>query len=222
MKKQLFVRLKKDIHFRIKLFLCLTLCFNGLYSVFLIAVGKIYFSKWFFSIAIYYGLLFLVRLVLFLCIKPTSDKMSTLKILSFCGYFLLVINLAVSTMMFILANGNQQMQYHEITVITLAVYTFGALTLAIIGNIGHLKKYKQAYFCIKIISLVSASVSLVTLTNTMLSTFGNDNLLLRSIVMPLLSGSVALFVMACAIFVIYKANGGLRKCKNEQKSKQRF
>ena len=153
MKKQVFARLKKDVHFRVKLFLCLTLCFNGLYSVFLVAVGKIYLSKWFFAIAIYYGLLFLVRLVLFLSIKQISDKVSRLKLLRFCGYFLLLINLAVSTMMFILVSGNRQMQYHEITVITLAVYTFGSLTIAIIGNIGLLKRYNQTYLCIKIMKL---------------------------------------------------------------------
>ena len=187
MKKQLFVRLKKDVHFRIKLFLGLTLCLNGLYSVFLVAVGKIYLSKWFFAIAIYYGLLFLVRFILFLCVKQTANKVQRLKILRFCGCFLLLINLVVSTMMFILANGGQQMKYHEIIVITLAVYTFGALTIAIIGNIKHLKRYNQIYLCVKIISLISASVSLATLTNTMLSTFGSENLLLRSIVMPLLS-----------------------------------
>ena len=165
------------------------------------------------------GLLFLVRLVLFLYIKPAIDKVKRLKILRFCGCFLLLINLAISTMMFILANGNQQMQYHEITVITLAVYTFAALTIAIVGNVSHLKRYNKTYLCIKIISLVSASVSLVTLTNTMLSTFGNGNLLLHSIVMPLLSGFVSLFVISCAIFVIYKTNVGLRSFKNEQKPK---
>ena len=218
-KNSLFARLKSDVHFRIKFVLCVSLCCNGIYSGFLVLLGKIYLSNWFFSIAIYYGLLFLVRLTLFLYVKPNCSNMSKLKTMRFSGCFLLLINLVVSTMMFILANGYHQVQYHTITVIAIATYTFGSLIIVIISNFKHFKKYNQIYFCIKIISLASASVSLVTLTNVMLSTFGANNHLLRSIVMPLLSGVVALFITASAIFVIYKSNLLLKKIKNEKQQK---
>ena len=48
----------------------------------------------------------------------------------------------------------------------------------------------------------------------MLSTFGESNLLLRSIILPVLSGFVSIFIIVCAIIMIRKANLDLRKLKN--------
>ena len=48
----------------------------------------------------------------------------------------------------------------------------------------------------------------------MLCTFGEGNLLLRSIILPILSGFVAIFIIACAVLMISKANLNLRKLQN--------
>ena len=116
--------------------------------------------------------------------------------------------------MFLLIYGNQFVKHHEITVITLATYTFSALTVAIWGSVKFIKKNNYLFSCVKLINLISASVSLVTLTNTMLATFGQDNALLRSIVLPILSGVVSLFIITTAILMIRKANLDLRVYKN--------
>ena len=52
--------------------------------------------------------------------------------------------------------------------------------------------------------------------NTMLSTFGEGNMVLRNIILPILSGAVALFIIVCAALMIYKANMDLRIIKNEK------
>ena len=207
-------KLKKDVRFRIRFFLCSSLIFNLLYSVFLFIVSRIEHSKWFFVMSIYYGLLSFTRIFVFKQIKPKKEKYSKTKTMRACGYFLLLINLAVSTMMFLLIYGNQFVKHHEITVITLATYTFSALTVAIWGSVKFIKKNNYLFSCVKLINLISASVSLLTLTNTMLATFGQDNALLRSIVLPILSGVVSLFIITTAILMIRKANLDLRVYKN--------
>ena len=211
-----FNRIKKDIDFRIKLFLCISFLFNVSYSIFLLIVGNVYSSKWFLVMSAYYGLLSAVRL--FILIQTKTEKNLRSKILSMqtSGFFVLLINLVVSTMMFILSNNKNFVVYHEITVIALATYSFSALTVAIISSIKHLKQNNYLYSCTKLISLISASVSMVTLTNTMLSTFGKDNLSLRSIVLPHFSGVVAIFIIVCAILMICKANLDLGKIRNEK------
>ena len=133
-----------------------------------------------------------------------------------CGCFLLAINLAFSAMIFLVIYGNRYVKYHEITVITLAAYTFASMTVAIINCVKYLKKKDYLHSCAKIISLVSVSVSLVTLTNVMLSTFGEDELLLRSIVLPILSVFVSVFIIVCAILMIRKANLALRNLNDEK------
>ena len=209
-----FERIKIDTTFRIKLFLCLSFIFNIAYSGFLFVVSQMYSSKWFFVTAIYYGLLSVARIFVYLQISPQKQLVSKIKTMRACGCFLLSINLVFSTMMFILIYGNQYIKHHEITVITLATYTFTSLTMAIISSIKHLSKNDYLNSCAKIISLISASVSIVTLTNIMLSTFGEDNSLLRSIILPILSGFVSVFIIVCGILMIHKANLDLRKLKN--------
>lgn len=216
MSSAFFEKIKIDTAFRIKVFLCLSFIFNIAYSIFLFVVGQINSSKWFFITSIYYGLLSVSRIFVYLQISPQKQLISKIKTMRACGCFLLSINLVFSTMMFILIYGNQYIKYHEITVIALATYTFISLSMAIINSIKYLRKNDYLYSSAKIISLISASVSIVTLTNIMLSTFGENNLLLRSIILPILSGFVSIFIIVCAILMIRKANLDLRKFKNEK------
>ena len=148
-------------------------------------------------------------------INPKNSLRKKILIMRACGYFLLLLNLVVSVMIFLLIYTAPYAKYHEIIVITLATYTFSALTIAIVNIVKYLKKNEYVYSCVKMISLISASVSMLTLTNTMLATFGSENELLRSIILPILSGVVAIFIIVCAILMIKKANNDLKVLKNE-------
>ena len=209
-------RIKDDKDYRIRCFLLISLVFNFVYALFLFIVSKVYFSKWFFIMSVYYGLLSIARLFIFFQTKQNKLRKKIL-LMRICGYFLFLLNLVVSVLMFVLIYTTHNVEHHEITVITLATYTFSTLTFAIIGSVKHIKNNDHVYSCIKVISLISASVSLVTLTNTMLATLGKEKLLLRSIILPILCGAVAIFIIVCAVLMIIKANFDLRNLKNEQK-----
>ena len=212
----LLKKLKSDTLFRTRLFLLLSLIFNFGYAIFLFVVSRIYFSKWFFVMSIYYALLSVARIFLFFEIQSNGFLRKKIWIMRVCGYFLLVLNLVVSTMVFLLIYTTPQATYHQIVVITQATYTFSALTIAIVNIVKSLKQNNHVYSCVKAISLISASVSMLTLTNTMLATFGGDNTLLRNIILPIFSGVVAIFIIVCAVFMIQKANNDLKVLKNEQ------
>ena len=167
--------------------------------------------------AIYYGVLFGVRAFVFFQLRQTRLQKKIL-IMRTCGCFLFLINLVVSSVMFLLIHTAQRIKHHEIVVITLALYTFSTLTLAIVGGIKYFKKNDHIYTCIKVVSLISASVSMVALTNTMLATFGGDEITtLRKVILPIVSGVVAVFILACAILMIVKANRDLGVLRNEEK-----
>ena len=211
----LLKKIKENIEFKIKLFLLISLIFNFGYAIFLFVVSQMYFSKWFFVMSLYYALLSTARIFIFFEINSQSPLRKKILIMRACGYFLLLLNLVVSVMIFLLIYTAPHAKYHEIIVITLAAYTFSALTLAIVNIVRYLKKNEYVYSCAKVISLISASVSMLTLTNTMLATFGSENELLRSIILPILSGVVAIFIIVCAILMIKKANNDLKVLKNE-------
>ena len=207
-------KLKNDTHFRIKSFLLLSLFFNVAYSMFLFVISRVYSSMWFLVMSVYYGLLSVARIFVFAHTDQTKQLRSKKITMRVCGYFLFLINLVVAIMMFILIFDNHNIKHHEIVVITLATYSFTSLTVAIISSIKYLRQNDYVYSCVKIISLISASVSLVTLTNTMLITFGEENSSLRSIILPILSGGVSIFIIACAVFMIHTANSDLRTSEN--------
>ena len=212
-----FDRIKKDRHFRITTFLFASFVVNVAYAEFLFIVSLLYSSKWFSAMSVYYALLSTARIFIFTKIDPKTPLRKKLSTIRWCGYFLLLINMAVSTIMFILLYRVPPVEHHEITVIALATYTFSTLTIAIVNGIRFAKQKAYVYFCAKIISLTAASVSLTTLTNTMLATFGAENALLRSIILPCLCGSVAIFIIGCAITMIYKATLAMRKLNHETK-----
>lgn len=208
-------KMKDNIEFRIKLFLFISLVFNCGYTIFLFIASQVYFSKWFFVMSIYYALLSTARIFIFFEINSQNPLRKKILIMRACGCFLLLLNLVVSAMFFLLIYTARQIKYHEIIVITLATYTFSALTIAIVNIVKYLKKNDYIYSCVKVINLISASVSMLTLTNTMLATFGSDNMSLRNIILPILSSIVAIFIVVCAILMIKKANNELKVLKNE-------
>ena len=214
--KHLVSKFKDDTDFRIKTVLEFSFIINLLYSVFLLIASQIYDSRWFFVTSIYYALLSLMRIFMFYKIVPEQLNCKKLVTIRNCGYFLFLLNLVVSIMSFILIFSDTPIKYHEIVVITLATYTFSSLTVAILSSIKHIKNNDYGYAIIKTISLISASVSMVTLTNTMLTTFGKENLLLRSYVLPLVSVAVSVLIVASAVYMVKKANKEIRILKNEQ------
>ena len=215
MPTEFFKRIRSDVSFRIKQFLMLSLLCNAAYSIFLFIISRLYDSQWFFIVSVYYALLSTSRLFLFRQTAPHKQRRERIKTMQNCGYFLLLINLVISAMMFILIYRGQTIKHHEITVITLATYTFYSLTVAIVSNVRYAKKKNPVYFSAKMISLISASVSLVTLTNTMLATWG-DSGELRAIILPLLSGAVSIFIVLSAILMMVKSSLELRRRKSEK------
>lgn len=209
-------RIKRDSRFRTKLFLLLSLIANLLYATFLFIVGWVYDSKWFFVMAIYYGCLSFSRVFVLLQTSPKKGAASKIKTMRACGAFLLMINVAVSTLMFLLIFEGQVVKHHEITVIGLATYTFSSLTVAIVNTIKYVKQNDHVRSSIKIISLTSASVSMVTLTNTMLATWGSEKTLLRSVTLPMISVVVFALIVVGALLMISKANSDLRMLQDEK------
>ena len=213
----LIKRVKNDSRYRIRFFLIASLLGNIGYSVFLFVVSQVTASRWFFVMAVYYALLSLLRG--FITSKTGKEKsfVAKVKALRACGCFLLLINAVVSAMMFLLLRGYKPIKHHEITVITIATYTFCALTVAIIGSVKFIRRKDYVYSSAKIISLVSASVSMVTLTNTMLSTWGNAQTeILRAVILPILCIVVSAFIIACAVIMTQKST---RILKNEKTRK---
>ena len=110
---------------------------------------------------------------------------------------------------------NRTFHHHEITTITMATYTFTAFTMAVINMVKYRKYNSPVYSASKAISLAAASVSMLTLESTMLTTFddGNTDALTRKILLGATGGVVSVFIIIMAIYMIVQSTKKLKAFK---------
>lgn len=209
---RLILRLTEDPQLRVKLSLYGSVLINLAYAAFQFALGLYHGSFWFYSLALYYFLLVLVRFFLLRDVrelKPGENMRSELKRYRFCGIILLIQTSALISIVFFMTYFGRTFTHHFITTIAMAAFTFTAMTVAIVNVIRYRRYHSPLFSASKAISLAAAAVSMLTLEAAMFSAFGDASMAQMQGLMTLMTGiGVCLFVMLIAIFMI--ANGTKR------------
>lgn len=204
----------KDVHLRMNVSLYGSFIWNVAYAVFQLCLGLYHASFWYYSMAAYYIFLAVMRFYLSRHTRKhkAGEKMRE-ELIRYrnCGIVFLVMNLALALMIFFMVYWNRTFNHHEITTISLAAYTFTTFTFAII-NIVKYRKYESPVFSAsKAISLAAACVSMLTLTSTMLTTFGEaDGLLFRRIMLGSLGGVISVFIIVMSVYMIIRSGKMLK------------
>ena len=205
---------KNDVQLRINISLYGAFGFNAAYALFQLGLGLWHRSAWFYAMAGYYLLLAVMRLSLVrLTSHHAAGEVTALewRRYRFCGWLLLVMNLALAIFTLYFVFRIRTFLHHEITTIAMAAYTFSALTLAIVNAVRYRKYGSPAYSAAKAISLVSATVSMLTLENAMLTTFGEESSeMFRQIILGASGIAVILVVQGIALYMIVNACRWLR------------
>lgn len=211
------VKYRENVNFRINISLFGSLILNVAYSVFQLCLGLYHKSFWFYSMAIYYILLTLVRTYLVMHTKkykPGDELLAEYKRYNFCGWILLVLNLAVTMMIFFIIYFDRTFYHHQITTIALAAYTFITFSLSIYNFIKYRKYKSPVYQAAKSINLVAACVSMMTLTTTMLTTYGTEDIIeFKKILLTCVGIIISLFILIIAIQIIIFTNKKIKEMK---------
>ncbi|MBP3300261.1 MAG: hypothetical protein J6M34_02005 [Clostridia bacterium] len=216
-------RWQQDANLRVKVALYGSLMGNGAYAVMQLCMGIRHHSFWFYSLAGYY--LFLAGMRFFLLRhtrkhRPGERKLGELRKYRACGVVFLLMNIALTLMVFFMVYWNRTFHHHEITTIALAAYTFSAMTVAILNVIRYRKYDSPVYSASKAISLASACVSMLTLESTMLTTFGKATLSLtaRRIFLGLSGGVISAFIIVMALFMIIQGTKKIKLIQTTEES----
>ncbi|MBQ8409458.1 MAG: hypothetical protein IJY39_11420 [Clostridia bacterium] len=215
---RLVSRISNDAHLRVKLSLYGSFYFNTVYSLFQLGLGFFYDSIWFFAMSAYYFLLALMRMYLlgFTRVHAPGELMEReYKRYRFCGIVMLILTATLSVIVTYSVLSEPQTKHGMIVTIAMAAFTFTALSVAIVNVIKY-RRYKSPVFAAaKCISLTVAVVSMLTLENTMLSTFSDGTMDAdASLLMTALSGmGVMIFVLAMAIYMIVRSTGELKRLR---------
>lgn len=208
-------RWQDDTRLRVNVSLYGALAWNTLYGIFQLWLGFYHHTFWFYSLGAYYICLAVMR---FFLVRHTrkylpGEKMKT-ELIQYrsCGWVFLVMNLALTLIVFFMIYWNRTFTHHMITAIAMAAYTFTAFTAAIVNMVKY-KKYNSPIFSAsKAISFAAACVSMLTLTSTLLTTFsdGTMDVFSQKILLGCVGIAVSITVVILAIYMIIQ---GSRKIK---------
>lgn len=204
-----------DAHLRIKVTLGASVLWNGGYALFQLALGIYHRSVWFYALTGYYLTLAAMRWFLMhhtLHYDPGEQMRQELRRYRACGWVFLLLNLALSVMIFLMIRQNRAIRHHEVTTIALAAFTFTSLTMAIVNVVKYRKFNSPIFSASKAISLASACVSMLTLENTMLTTFSDESMGAgtRRLYLALSGGAVSVLIVCMAVYMIVRANQKLK------------
>lgn len=185
----------------------ITFILNIAYALLNLGLGAFHRTFWYFSLAGYYICLVVMRFILAheKLRRNCGEKMlSQLKKYRACGIIFLLMNLALSLIIFFMVYWNRTFHHHEITTIALAAYTFFTFITALVNTIKKSKRKTPIDSALRLINLAQASVSMLTLEATMLTTFndGSVSLVFRKIMLAISGGVVSVFVIALAVYMI--------------------
>ncbi len=218
------VRLFEDVRLRVNISLYASLSWNIAYAVFQMWLGHYHRSFWFYSIAGYYISLVIMRFFLATYTRKHTageNMLAELKKYRICGWIFLAMNLALSLIILFMVYWNRTFIHHEITTIAMATYTFIAFTVAIVNMVKYSKYNSPVFSASKAINMAAACVSMLTLTSTMLTTFGEaDVIAFRRLMLALIGGAVSVFIITMAIYMIIKSTKKIKILSAEDINEQ--
>lgn len=205
----------EDDRLRVNVSLFGSLIWNVAYAALQLWLGFLHNTFWFYSFAAYYFFLAIMRffLVRHTAIHKPGEKMRE-ELIKYraCGWIFLVMNLALSLIVFFMVYWNRTFIHHQITTIAMAAYTFTAFAIAIVNIVKYRKYNSPIYSASKAISLAAATVSILTLESTMLTTFGDGTMdaFTEKLMLGLSGGAVAVFIVVMAIYMIVQSTKKLK------------
>ncbi|MBE6712556.1 MAG: hypothetical protein E7580_03420 [Ruminococcaceae bacterium] len=144
-----------------------SLAVNIAFSGYNIVIGCVTHSWWLLTVGTYYAVLSVVRYTVL-----RSKKESTAFIKQFTGILLMVMTLPLVGTVVLATVQDRGTVYHEIVMITIAVYAFTKITLASVNLAKSRRSASLKVKTLRNISFADAFVSIFSLQRSMLVSFG--------------------------------------------------
>ena len=210
-------RLMTDMPFRTRVSLYGSLAVNLLYVALNVISGVMYKSVWFYTLALYYAILAVMRFLLVSFANRVGigkNRFKELRRSRLCGFILLTVNLFLSGAVLMILHQNKGFEYNGILIYVMAAYTFYITTLAIINLVKYSKLGSPVMTMAKIINMATALVSMLSLETAMFSEFGKDMPPENQRLMIMLTGAgVSVVIVTMSVYSIVKNTVEIKKIK---------
>lgn len=210
-KTELGRRIVGEQRFRMVLTAALGFLLNLLYALYHGMLGVIGMSVWFITMCAYYTVLGTMRLSAVLCERrggaAASDDTEYF-VMKLSGVLLVLLSLVLAAVNYISLSQNITAKYGEITMITIAAYTFYKITMAVIRAVRQRKNPSPLLAVIRTISYAEVAASVLTLQRSMLVSFGAIDSAKVRLMNALTGAGICLFVLMLGIFMTIR---GIKK-----------
>jgi hypothetical protein len=210
-------RYMTDQAFRTEISLYLSLGISLLYVG--INIWSWHFSRswWFVVLAVYYVIMAMMRFLLVRYVRINEIGSSILgewKRSRICAYILLLVNLSLSGAVLMILFQNRGYDYPGVMIYVMALYTFYALTHAIVELVKYRTWASPVMSTVKIVSLSAALVSMLNLETAMFAQFGGEMARQDQNLMIILTGAgISVTVVTLSVILIVKATKEIRREK---------
>lgn len=193
--------------------LSFTFFINLIYAIFKLITGVYYNSAWFITFALYYLLLCFMRGTLIYNIKKEhkDNLIKKYKKLRLTGIILLLLDLILSGIIILIIHQNQTFIYPGFLIYAVAMYDFYLIIIAFINAFKFRKDKNPIMIASKCINLTVAMISIISLEVAMIYQFGNNEDYFKLIMVSITGFCVALVNSIMSIYMIVKANKGIKE-----------
>ncbi len=219
-------RAVEEPRYRVILAATLTLVLNLGYGLWHGIVGWMGHSWWFIALSAYYTILGMTRFAAVLCERKqgnTQERDLESFVMRMTGVLLLLLSCVLAGVNYMSLTQDRASQYGQITMITIATFTFGKLAMAVVRMVKHRTDPSALLAAIRGIGYAEVAVSLLTLQRSMLVSFGEMDPNERNFMNALTGTGVYLFVIALGIGLIrgrrWKGCGKVKAGKGKQKNR---
>ena len=180
-----------------------------------------YSSLWYGTLAGYYTVLILFRIGIIvaklICDSKLADDVSRenagVKIYLASGAFLVVLGVAMATAISMMVIFPKPALGGEIMAISTAAFTFYTMTMSIV-NLVKAKRFNDCVTqALRNLNLATSCMSMLSLTVSLISTFGKEGDNSMSAMKAIIGLAVCLITLAMATFMIIRASKTLKKGK---------
>lgn len=183
---------------------------NLLYAIYNGILAVRGYSLWFAVMCAYYLILGSMRFSAILCERKKDDKIplqTEYFVMKLSGMMLIVLSVVLTSVIYISLSQNIVSKYDKIFMITIATFTFGKITMAIIRAAKHHHNLSPLLATIHSIGYAEVAVSVLTLQQSMLISFSTTSDANTHDLNMITGAAVCLFVLGLGIALLIKKEG---------------
>lgn len=197
----------KDVHFKTRVSLYCSLTANIVYAALKFISGIFYGSIWLITLAAYYCLLLVMRIVLVRYIdRKNGDITSEWRCCRLCGIVLIFMNIILTGMIVLVLHKGEGFVYAGYFIYVMAMYDFYSIITSVINLVKSRKHNRPVISTSRAVNVAAALISMLSLETAMITQFGDgSDEMFRHVMIGATGGGICVIVLGMAFFMIFAA-----------------